>query len=150
MRPLPLLILSLLWTLCSTGRAAELPSRPTLDRPLPLGQTALVDGVEHKCFDVAEWRAVGALILDYRTLLAWATLAEGVLIDRTMARDARALEAAELHRALVAAEADYRAQVTAMQATLDATERRRRLQAWGFGGLAVLGLGTALVVAITP
>lgn len=150
MQPLKALIPLLLWTLCSTATAAELPARPTLERPLPLGQTATIDGAEHKCFTVAEWRAVGAIILDYRTLLAWASMAEGVLVDRTLARDARALEAAELRQALLAAQADYVLRIEGLDDALAASEQRRKLQAWGFGGLAVLGLATALVVAVAP
>lgn len=98
---------------------------------------------------MAEWRALGALILDYRLLLDWAAMAEGVLGERTLARDARALEAAELRRAVADLQAAHAAEVARLTGALDASERRRRWTAWGFGGLAALGLATAITTAAT-
>lgn len=119
-----------------------------MEQPLPPGATVRIGTVEHKCFTVAEWRQVGALVIDYRALFAWASMAEGVLIERTMARDARTIEAIELRRALLALQAAHAAEVDRLTSAWEAGERRRRAQAWGLGGLAVLGLATALVVSI--
>lgn len=119
-----------------------------MEQPLPPGATVKIGTVEHKCFTVSEWRQVGALVLDYRTLLAWASMAEGVLVERTLARDARTVEAAELRRAILTMQAAHAAEVDRLTGAWEAGERRRRAQAWGLGGLAVLGLATALVVSI--
>jgi hypothetical protein len=148
MRQFVKLIPLALLMLCSTALADELPARPTAEQALPTGAIVKLSGVEHKCFTVPEWRQMGALIVDYRTLLAWAAMAEGVLVERTLARDGRTLEAAELRRALLAMQGAHAAEVDRLTDAWAASERRRRWQAWGLGGLAVLGLATALVVGI--
>ena len=116
-----------MWMLCcmagamapSPGRAADLPPRPMVERALPLGQHCPIEGAEGKCFTLAEWQAVGHLVIDYRALLAWADRTEvlyaaaqvhtagaqavaavqGGRVDAALAREAQAIQAAQAAQA---------------------------------------------------
>lgn len=111
---------------------------------LPPGKTLVVEGEEHKCFPVHEWRDLGALILDYRLLFVWSGMAEKVLIERTTSRDARSLEAHELRRAVSSMHSAYAAELERLETALEASEHRRRMQAFGLGGLAALGVAVSI------